>query len=136
MASGVKVHEDCLTKFKDLRAGKFKYILFKISQDFEEIVTDTTVKDTTYDEFVASLPEGEPRFAVYDFEYEKPGEGHRRKLIFYSWIPDTANVKSKMIYASSKEGFRKKLETSFEIQGTEPSEVSYETVLERAVRTS
>lgn len=46
--------------------------------------------------------------------------------------PDSAKVKHKMLYASSKDALRKKLVgISTEIQGTELSEVDYDAVLER-----
>ena len=46
--------------------------------------------------------------------------------------PDTAKVKSKMLYASSKDAIRKKLVgIANEIQATDSAEVSYDTVLDR-----
>ncbi|CAG8526612.1 3493_t:CDS:2 [Diversispora eburnea] len=137
MASGVEVNDECVKEYELLKHKKaYKYITFKISDNHEQINIEKKVQDGTYEEFVACLPENEPRYAVYDFEYEKPGEGHRSKIVFYSWIPDTARIKPKMIYASSKEAFRKKLNPSIEIQGTDFSEVSFEAVLEKAIRTS
>lgn len=83
---------------------------------------------------------------MYDFEYEKvSGEGLRNKILFFVWYqflmlmfllnlraPDTSKVKQKMLYASSKDAIRKKLVgIGAEIQGTDMSEVAYETVLEK-----
>jgi cofilin len=49
--------------------------------------------------------------------------------------PETAKIRSKMLYASSKDAIRKKLVgIAHEIQGTDLSEVAFQTVLER-VRT-
>jgi hypothetical protein len=46
--------------------------------------------------------------------------------------PDTSKIKQKMIYASSKDGLRKKLDGVYtEIQCTDLSEVSHETVLDK-----
>ena len=46
--------------------------------------------------------------------------------------PDTAKLKKKMVYAASKDNLRKKLVgLGAEIQGTDLSEVSYETVLDK-----
>ena len=79
------------------------------------------------------LPENDCRYAVYDFEYERgQGEGVRNKICFIVWSPDTAKVKSKMLYASSKDAIRKKLVgVANEIQATDSAEVSYDTVLDR-----
>ncbi len=49
--------------------------------------------------------------------------------------PDGAKIKSKMIYASSKEALRKSLNgIAVEIQGTDFDEVSHDTVLEKINR--
>lgn len=49
--------------------------------------------------------------------------------------PDTSKIKPKMLYASSKDALRKKLDGIYtEIQCTDLSEVSYETVLDKVTR--
>ncbi|KAG1440366.1 hypothetical protein G6F56_011953 [Rhizopus delemar] len=66
-----------------------------------------------------------------------PEEGQRNKIVFYSWIPDTSKVRHKMLYASSKDALRRKLVgVAIEIQGTDSSEVHYDTVLEKALRSN
>lgn len=46
--------------------------------------------------------------------------------------PDTAKIKHKMLYASSKDALRRKLDGIFsEIQCTDLSEVSYDFVLDK-----
>lgn len=51
--------------------------------------------------------------------------------------PDDSKVKQKMLYASSKDALRKALVgIATEIQGTDFSEVSYETVLEKVSRST
>lgn len=51
----------------------------------QEIVIEKSADSGDYDEFINQLPDNEPRYAVYDFEYEKSGEGKRNKITFYSW---------------------------------------------------
>lgn len=63
--------------------------------DLKEIVVEKTAPTGDYDEFLGQLPENEPRFAVYDFSYEKEGDGQRSKITFYSWYG------SYRLYASS-----------------------------------
>lgn len=53
--------------------------------DAKEIVVEKSAESGNYDDFLECLPENEPRYAVYDFDYEKPGEGQRSKITFYSW---------------------------------------------------
>ncbi|KAI8877121.1 hypothetical protein K501DRAFT_45371 [Backusella circina FSU 941] len=138
MSSGVAVNEQCLELYQNLKIGqKYKYIIFKLSDNLKEIVVDKSAETGEYDEFLGSLPQDEPRYAVYDFDYEKPGEGKRSKITFYSWIPDTSKVRQKMLYASSKDALRKNLVgIAIEIQGTDASEVDYDTVLEKASRSA
>lgn len=112
------------------------YIIYRISDDKSTIVIEKTGKADEYSDFVNELPENDCRYAVYDFVFELPnGEGKRNKLIFFTWSPDTAPIRSKMIYASSKDGLRLALNgIAFDLQGTDYSEVAYETVLERVSR--
>ena len=93
------------------------------------------------------LPENDCRYAVYDFEFTKGDEGKRNKICFYAyspspsvtlakilyrWSPDTAPIKSKMVYASSKESIKRSFNgLGVEIQGTDYAEVSYDSVLDK-----
>ncbi|KAI8645087.1 hypothetical protein BD408DRAFT_412221 [Parasitella parasitica] len=133
MASGVAVNDECLNNYGSLKMGQnYKYIIFKLSEDNSEIIVEKSVKTGDYEEFLNCLPEVEPRYAVYDFDFQTD-DGLRNKIVFYSWIPDTAKVRQKMLYAASKDALRKRLEgLAVEIQGTDASEVAYETVLEKA----
>lgn len=112
------------------------FIIYKINDAKTEIVVEEEGSTDSYDTFLGKLPENDCRYAVYDFEYEiSNGEGKRSKLVFFTWSPDTAPVRSKMIYASSKDSLRRALTgISTEIQGTDFSEVAYESVLERVSR--
>ncbi|WFD22664.1 cofilin [Malassezia equina] len=138
MSSGVKVSQECLEQFQSLKLGKkTKYIIFTLSPDNTEIVVSKTSESQDYDEFLAEFPSAECRYAIYDFEYQKGDEGKRNKICFYTWSPDDSKVKQKMLYASSKEALRKALVgIATEIQGTDFSEVSYETVLEKVSRST
>ncbi|KAG0738057.1 hypothetical protein G6F16_000435 [Rhizopus arrhizus] len=138
MSSGVRTNPECLQKYQELKLGKtLKYIIYKLNDDYTEIIVEKAVQNATYDEFLASLPENEPRYAVYDFDYEKSEGGQRNKIVFYSWNPDTSMIRHKMVYASSKISLRKQMDgVGIEIQGTDASEVDYESVLEKAQRSA
>ena len=151
-ASGVQVSDECINTFKDLKLGKkYKYIIFNISKDLKEIIVEKTSAESDYEKFLHELPEDQCRWAVYDFEFEK--DGKRNKLCFFSWsvasvecncslvliqavprdfirTPDDAKIKPKMLFASSRDAIRRKLDgIALEIQGTDPTEVNYETGL-------
>ncbi|KAG0081959.1 cofilin [Linnemannia elongata] len=134
--SGVKVHPDCVEIFQELKRGKtHKYIIYKISDDLESIEVVKKSADEDYDSFLTELPSDDCRWAIYDFAFKAPDGGDRNKIVFYSWSPDSAKIKPKMLYASSKDGLRKALNgIAAEIQGTDYDEVAYETVLERIRR--
>ncbi|KAF9255638.1 actin cross-linking [Marasmius fiardii PR-910] len=131
-SSGVGVNDDCLTAYQELKLKKkMKYIIFNLNKDNTEIIVEKTSESAKYDEFIQDLPETECRWAVYDIEFEK--DGKRNKLCFFAWSPDDAKIKQKMVFASSKEALRRKLDgIAVEIQGTDPSEVAYENVLNKA----
>lgn len=64
--------------------GKTKFIIFKISDNKKEIVLDEVSQDHDYEVFRSKLGDARdekgnsaPRYAVYDVEYELPGEGKR-----------------------------------------------------------
>lgn len=56
-----------------------------VLDDLKEVVVEKAAEQGTYDEFLQCLPADEPRYAVFDFEYEKPGEGMRNKITFFAW---------------------------------------------------
>lgn len=132
----VAVADESLTVFNELKLGKkYKFIIFALNDNKTEIIVKDKSNDESYDAFLEKLPENDCLYAVYDFEYELGSDGKRSKIIFFTWSPDTAPIRSKMVYASSKDALRRSLNgIAADIQGTDFSEVSYETVLERASR--
>ncbi|ODV67295.1 hypothetical protein HYPBUDRAFT_149039 [Hyphopichia burtonii NRRL Y-1933] len=135
--SGVAVADESLTAFNDLKLGKkFKFVIFKLNDSKTEIVVEETSTDSDYDTFLSKLPEADCKYAIYDFEYEiGSGEGKRSRIVFYTWSPDNAPVRSKMVYAASKDALRRALNgVAADIQGTDFSEVAYDTVLEKVSR--
>ncbi|KAL6616951.1 hypothetical protein LY90DRAFT_522171 [Neocallimastix californiae] len=135
-ASGVGVKDECYTAYQDLKLGrKLKYIIYKISDNLKEVEVEKTGEGADYDEFLSDLPQDNCRYAVYDFEYTNEEGGKRSKIVFYTWSPDVARIKMKMIYAATKEAIKKKLDGIYvEIQCTDLAEASYETVLEKVNR--
>lgn len=64
--------------------GKTKFIIFKVADNKKEIVLDHVSQEQDYEAFRTKLGEARddkgnptPRYAVYDVEYEIPGEGKR-----------------------------------------------------------
>lgn len=120
--------------FQELKLKKaYRYIIYKLSDDNKTIVVEKAVEKAEYSQFVSELPDEDCRYAVYDFEFQlSASEGQRNKICFFVWAPDNSKIKQKMLYASSKDALRKKLVgVATEIQATDFSEVSYETVLDK-----
>ncbi|CAO1623780.1 unnamed protein product [Jaminaea pallidilutea] len=138
MSSGVQVNSECLEAFQSLKLGKkLKFIVYTLSSDNREIVVAKTSNSTDYNDFLKELPPAECRYAIYDFEYEKGDEGKRNKICFFTWSPDDSKIKQKMVFASSKDALRRALVgISSEIQGTDASEVDYQSVLEKVSRST
>jgi cofilin len=136
MSSGVGVNDEAVSAFQDLKLKKkFRFIIFKMTDDLKEIGVEKAVEGADYDAFVHSLPNDQCRYGVFDFQYETAGEGTRNKILFYTWSPDSSKIKQKMLYAASKDALRKKLDGIYtEIQCTDLAEIAYETVLDKVSR--
>ena len=121
-SAGTPVDDACIAKFKDLKKRKFKYVIYKIDGGSIVVHYEGDPK-ATFDSFVEQLPENEPRYAVFDFEYIKDG-CTKSKIFFVNWAPDTSPIRQKMIYASSKDKFKRELDgIQLELQATDFSEV-------------
>lgn len=94
----VQIQDDCITTFQDFSRshGKTKYIIYKIADDKKSVVVDSVGKDQDYEVFRNELADAKdsqgrasPRYAVYDIEYEIPGEGKRCAFPCSQWFSDT-----------------------------------------------
>ncbi|XP_054823476.1 actin-depolymerizing factor 7-like [Prosopis cineraria] len=132
-ASGMAVSDECKLRFQELKARRtYRFIVFKIEQ--QEVVIDKLGGSTqSYNDFAASLPADECRYAVFDFDFTTEENVQKSKIFFIAWSPDTSKVRMKMVYASSKDRFKRELDgIAFELQATDPSEMSMDIVKERA----
>ncbi|XP_007038698.2 PREDICTED: uncharacterized protein LOC18605568 isoform X2 [Theobroma cacao] len=133
-ASGMAVHDECKLKFLELKAKRnYRFIVFKI-QDQQVVVDKVGSPQETYDDFQASLPADECRYAVFDFDFITSENCQKSKIFFIAWSPDTSKVRSKMVYASSKDRFKRELDgIQVELQATDPSEMSFDIIKGRAL---
>ncbi|KAJ1772148.1 cofilin [Coemansia sp. RSA 1813] len=145
MSSGIAVSDECIDRFNELRdEHKYKFVIYKIADDLKSIVVESTSDDTAkdasgnskeepeddYEKFIGRFPENDGRYAVYDFDYTRDG-GKRNKVLFFTWAPDNAPVKSKMLYASSKKDIEQRLTgTALVIQATDKDDLFYDSVLD------
>lgn len=132
-SSGVAVSDECVSVFMDLKKKrKYRYLVYKIDGEKQVVLEKTGAPDAPYEEFCALLPEADCRYGIYDHDYTDSEGCQKSKIVFFAWSPDVAKVKSKMIYAASKDAFRKELEgIHFEIQATDASEVDISAIQEK-----
>ncbi|XP_021716202.1 actin-depolymerizing factor 2-like [Chenopodium quinoa] len=134
-ASGMAVHDDCKLRFLELKAKRsHRFIVFKIEEKQKEVIVEKVGETTeSYEEFSAALPADECRYAVYDFDFVTEENCQKSKIFFIAWSPDTARVRSKMIYASSKDRFKRELDgIQVELQATDPTEMGLDVFNSRA----
>ncbi|KAH9611069.1 hypothetical protein KSS87_018972, partial [Heliosperma pusillum] len=133
-ASGMAVDDECNHKFRELKAKRsYRFITFRI--DGQQVVVDKIGgPDESYDDFANSLPADECRYAVYDFDFITDENCQKSKIFFIAWSPDTSKVRMKMVYASSKDRFKRELDgIQVELQATDPSEMSLDIIKARAL---
>ncbi|XP_028807189.1 actin-depolymerizing factor 7-like [Neltuma alba] len=133
-SSGMAVSDDCKIKFQELKAKRsYRFIIFKIEEQ-QIVVESVGGPNESYDDFTSSLPSNECRYAVYDFDFTTDENCQKSKIFFIAWSPDTSKVRMKMVYASSKDRFKRELDgIQFELQATDPSEMSLDIVKGRAI---
>ncbi|KAG6487864.1 actin-depolymerizing factor 1-like [Zingiber officinale] len=130
------VHDDCKLKFLELKAKRtFRFIIFNIDETNQQVTVEKLGQpDESYENFTSSLPANECRYAVFDFDFTTDENCQKSKIFFISWAPDTSRVRSKMLYASSKDRFKRELDgIQVELQATDPSEMSFDIIKSRAI---
>mmetsp|Transcript_307 Transcript_307/g.1000 ORF Transcript_307/g.1000 Transcript_307/m.1000 type:complete len:148 (+) Transcript_307:118-561(+) len=141
MASGVGVTEECKFAFNDLlKDRKYSAVVLKISDDLTNVVVDYTQPpqeggdaESTYKEFLNTLPESDCRFVIYDFEYVSQ-DVKKNRVVMILWSPESSKVKAKMMYASSKQALLNSLVgIQTQVQGTDFDEISYKTIAENII---
>ncbi|KAL6185098.1 hypothetical protein ACLB2K_041233 [Fragaria x ananassa] len=132
-SSGMGVAEDCRSTFLELQRKKaFRYVVFKIDEKKKEVVVEKTGSPVeSYDDFTASLPENDCRYAIYDFDFVTSENCQKSKIFFIAWSPSVSRIRAKMLYATSKDRFRRELDgIHYEIQATDSTEMELEVLQE------
>ncbi|KAF2263876.1 cofilin [Lojkania enalia] len=143
--SGVSVAPECISTFNELKLGKdIKWIIYKISDDWKEIVVEETSKDPDFGAFREKLLNAKSkdrrgkegiggRYAVFDVEYDlESGEGKRSKITFISWCPDDAPQYPRMMYSSSKEAIKRALNgLAADIQANDADDIEWDSIISR-----
>jgi len=148
--SGVVVAPECITKFNELKLSKkLKFIIYKLSDDYKQIVVEEGSENGDWEVFREKLINAQsknkagkvgkgPRYAIYDFNYDlASGEGSRSKITFIAWSPDDAGIQPKMVYASSKDALKRALNgIATEFQANDEDDIEYQSVLSKVSKGS
>ncbi|CAJ2630024.1 unnamed protein product [Trifolium pratense] len=133
-SSGMAVNDECKLKFLELKAKRnYRYIVFKIENQ-EVVLEKLGGPEQTYEDFSASLPADECRYAVFDFDFTTAENCQKSKIVFIAWSPEVSKVRHKMVYASTKDRFKRELDgIQVELQATDAGEMSLDIIKARAV---
>jgi cofilin len=87
------LNDQWLDVYQDMKLkNKFKYIIYRLSDSFSEVVVDQCAEEGTLDELVGALSSTECRYAVYDFDYGNVGKGKGKTTALISWIPEASKM--------------------------------------------
>lgn len=134
-SSGMGVADHSKDAFLELQRKKvYRYVIFKIDEKKKEVIVEKTGSPAeSYDDFTAALPENDCRYAVYDFDFVTSENCQKSKIFFIAWSPSISRIRAKMLYATSKDRFRREMDgIHYEIQATDPTELDLEVLRERA----
>lgn len=81
------VADHCKDAFLELQRKKaYRYVIFKIDEKKNEVVVEKTGKPSeNYEDFTASLPENDCRYAVYDYDFVTSDNCQKSKIFFIAW---------------------------------------------------
>eukprot|EP01098_Paradermamoeba_levis_P011142 TRINITY_DN4740_c0_g1_i1.p1 TRINITY_DN4740_c0_g1~~TRINITY_DN4740_c0_g1_i1.p1 ORF type:complete len:159 (-),score=65.97 TRINITY_DN4740_c0_g1_i1:24-452(-) len=136
MTSGVSVSPILVETFNNFKMNKgdekLRWFTAKLDANYKSVVLDQKGPlNHTYADFLAALPADDCRYGVFNYEYTMGADGNRAKVVFFAWAPEDSKIKSKMVYASTKDAVKKSLVgIQVEIQGTDRSEVDEARILE------
>lgn len=81
------VNDECKLKFLDLKAKRtYRFIVFKIDETLKQVIVDKLGEPTqSYEDFTASMPANECRYAIYDFDFVTVENCQKSKIFFIAW---------------------------------------------------
>uniref|UniRef100_A0A7S2XQT8 ADF-H domain-containing protein n=1 Tax=Attheya septentrionalis TaxID=420275 RepID=A0A7S2XQT8_9STRA len=140
MATGVVCKDEILESYNAFRLKQAPYdctfIIYKISDDKATIEIDTCGdREKTYEDFCEALPENDCRYGLLDLDFETADGRPTSKLVLLQWNPDNAKIKSKILYAGSKEALKASMPgIGIQVQANDHSELSMEDSILPVVR--
>ncbi|KAK8803708.1 hypothetical protein WA158_001402 [Blastocystis sp. Blastoise] len=110
--SGIPNSDDCIDQFETLKLRKnCRWIVYKIeSKDGKDLIVVDSIgeREKTWNDLPSVLPDGEPRFVVFDLDCEYNGMPVD-KLLFIAWAPDNSKIRQRVMYSSCQRAFHSRL---------------------------
>ncbi|XP_043290050.1 twinfilin isoform X2 [Venturia canescens] len=129
--TGIKANDALKKIFAKCRDGKIRVL--KVSIENEELAPAASSKPSgkwqdDYDKMVKPLVvEDQPAYILYRLDTKSSDSGY--DWLFISWSPDTAPIRQKMLYASTKATLKQEFGTACikdELHGTVPEDITME----------
>lgn len=81
------VNDECKLRFLELKAKRnYRFIVFKIEEKIQQVMVEKLGNpEESYEDFAASLPADECRYAVYDFDFTTEENCQKSKIFFFAW---------------------------------------------------
>ncbi|XP_078574389.1 uncharacterized protein LOC144860827 [Branchiostoma floridae x Branchiostoma japonicum] len=136
MDPGINVTDEVISAFDEVKQKhKYKYVTFKV-EGKDNIIVDTKVESSTFEEFQASLPSHDARWSIYDFDYKNREGQDCNKLILVSWCLDKgASMNTKMVHATMTDGIMKKFPATL-VQINDRDDLNFDKVRDAILKTS
>merc|ERR1711937_954267 len=140
MSSGVVAASDVVELFTKFKLGKsdFVSLIIKIDKSLgvaklEETVNKADTAGLSHEEIHAKtidpLREDDPCYVIEDFKFTDGNDMEQSKICLIKWVPDSAGMKTKMLYASSCDGVKQPLQgIAKEIHGSDFDDVAYDNI--------
>lgn len=90
---------------------KHRYIIYKVSSDKSSAeIEKLGERDSTWEEFVESMPKNNSRWAIYDLEFSASDGRKQSKLCFIMYNPDdNADNAERFATTCNKDLFKQKV---------------------------
>ena len=131
---GFAIHTDIEDAYHSLKQNnKYRFIILKLDTERWEEMTLEHVGDrwNSWKDFVALLPTNDCRYGIIELDFnndEKPFSQSR--LVFVRWAPESATIKSKMLYAASSALLKNRYPCDLTLQATSAQDVSMDGILD------
>lgn len=90
VSSGLTICDSITNAFREINDRKARFLVAKINEDSTICHLETKgERDATFEDFAKAIPHDEPRYGVFDLEFQSDDGRTVNKMVFLSYVPDT-----------------------------------------------